>query len=474
MVGNLVHRHADEITEHQFGNRAHADQRGAGGRADDRLFCDRGRADAFLAPLGLQPGSGAEHTTRRIANVFTQQKHARVGRQRMILRRDDRLIHRHGPGLAGYRRFFGTDRENAAHGHIGNVGIDIVEHVVFADWFAGRSESDSLSNFGCCCTVDFGKLRFAQNACIQQQCARLGNRPIGATGGELLLGQQFVGGEPGMGAKPQRNCLDKHRTFACAHIGHHFGHDRVKCGRVIGIHAYAPETKRGGAAGKVGAGGIVGNPGVFADLVVLAHENDRQPPCPGQVHGFMNCADAGGAVAKVDDRDAVFAAHLRCQRKPVGNRRTGANNCRCQHRTAGRIGDMWRSAFAFVETALARHRLGKQALERYALGNLVVNAAIDGDHVIVGVGQRGNRCRNRLLAGHRPVCELETARRKPGADRLVHLVNARHLAIDLDENIRIDPEVLLQCVRRHGGSSLFYFCCQLCRSGAPGANSSGP
>ena len=116
---------------------------------------------------------------------------------------------------------------------------------------------------------------------------------------------------------------------------------------------------------------------------------------------------------------------------------------------------MWRSPFAFVQPALARHGFSKQALERHALGDLVMNAAIDRDHVIVGVGQRGNRRRNRFLAGHWPVCELESARGKPSADRLVHLMNARHLAIDLDENIRIDPEVLLQGVRRHGGSSLF-------------------
>ena len=51
----------------------------------------------------------------------------------------------------------------------------------------------------------------------------------------------------------------------------------------------------------------------------------------------------------------------------------------------------------------------EQAFEGHALGHLVVDAAVDGHHLVLAGHQRRDGGGNALLAGHRPVGELEFA-----------------------------------------------------------------
>jgi hypothetical protein len=74
---------------------------------------------------------------------------------------------------------------------------------------------------------------------------------------------------------------------------------------------------------------------------------------------------------------------------------------------------------------------------------LVVDAAIDGDHVVAVGGQGRQRRRDRFLAGHRPVGHLELAAGNAGFDGLVDLVDARQLPVDFLERGRFDAQVRL-------------------------------
>lgn len=79
---------------------------------------------------------------------------------------------------------------------------------------------------------------------------------------------------------------------------------------------------------------------------------------------------------------------------------------------------MRRTALAVVEAILVNNGLGEESFQRNALGHLIVNAAKNGDHVIFGCCERGERGRNGLLPGHRPEGDLETVRLQPRPDRL--------------------------------------------------------
>jgi len=67
-----------------------------------------------------------------------------------------------------------------------------------------------------------------------------------------------------------------------------------------------------------------------------------------------------------------------------------------------------------------------------------VDAAIGRHHVIALGDQLRERGGDRLLPRHRPVGEQELAGGHAGLDRLVDGADARHLAIDLDQNRRLD------------------------------------
>jgi hypothetical protein len=87
MVDDLVHRHGDEVHQHDLGDRAHAGQRGADRRTDDRLLRDRRRAHACAAELGRQAlGNLEDAATLFVGDVLAEHDHARVHLHRVMQR----------------------------------------------------------------------------------------------------------------------------------------------------------------------------------------------------------------------------------------------------------------------------------------------------------------------------------------------------------------------------------------------------
>ncbi len=111
---------------------------------------------------------------------------------------------------------------------------------------------------------------------------------------------------------------------------------------------------------------------------------------------------------------------------------------------------MGRTALALVDPVLAAQGFGKEALQRHTLGHLIVDAPINGQHVVFAGDQGGDGCGDGFLAGHRPVGELELAAGQPALDRVVHFVNARQLAINFLEGVGIYLGILWHYVSLHG------------------------
>ena len=85
VIDDLVHRHRHEVHQHDLGHRPQARDRRAHGRADDRLFRDRCRADTVLAIFGAETGGDLEHPAALlIADIFAQRDDILVRRHRFV------------------------------------------------------------------------------------------------------------------------------------------------------------------------------------------------------------------------------------------------------------------------------------------------------------------------------------------------------------------------------------------------------
>src|ERR1700737_4934234 len=102
--------------------------------------------------------------------------------------------------------------------------------------------------------------------------------------------------------------LDENRAFPPTDLFHDRLHALVESGHVVGIQPHAFEPVACSTRGKILSSGVARNWRVFADLVVLTQKDHRELPDPSEIHGFVNRADTGRAVAEIDDGDAIFGA----------------------------------------------------------------------------------------------------------------------------------------------------------------------
>ena len=205
-----------------------------------------------------------------------------------------------------------------------------------------------------------GQFGFGADAGLEQQRAGARHRPFFLGLGQGLGRDLLAVADAGMRAEALGDGLDEDRALAGPHLLDDLLHAFVEGDRVVAVEPHALEAVAGGAAGEIRAGGVVGNERVFADLVVLAQEDDRQLPGAGQVHRLMHRADAGGAVTEIHDRHAVLAARLRGEGEAIGDRRAGADDGGGEHGAGGGVGDMRRAALALVHAVDAPHGLGEQ------------------------------------------------------------------------------------------------------------------
>lgn len=93
VVDQLVRGDADEVHDHDLGDRQQSVDRGADRRADDGRLRYRGVEDAVVSVLRRESGRRAPKP--RIGDVLAEQEHPVVGRHRLVQREVERLAHRH-------------------------------------------------------------------------------------------------------------------------------------------------------------------------------------------------------------------------------------------------------------------------------------------------------------------------------------------------------------------------------------------
>ena len=122
------------------------------------------------------------------------------------------------------------------------------------------------------------------------------------------------------------------------------------------------------------------------EAVVLAHEDERQPPERSQVHGLVEMAGLHGAVAEEDDRDRVLTPQARSQCTSEGDRDIAADDAGRAHEAAGSVDEVHRSAEPSAQPTVTSHQLGHDAIQRRTLRDRVPVRAVARVHGI-GVAQ---------------------------------------------------------------------------------------
>ena len=297
---------------------------------------DRGGAHAAVAVLGVEPLVGAEHAALRIADVLAEDEELGVLRHRRRLHVEDRLDHRHRLGLAGRLRLCRAHRVVAAARNAVGIGEHVGQRLARRGHRALQRRLDRPVHFGLGRRIDRVELFRRADARFGEQFAGLDKRRLFLGGGQRVLVGVVVVTDARMRPEPVGDRLDEHRALAVADVVDHVLHAVVERRRIVAVEPHALEAQSLGAAVEVRARGVGRDLGVLADLVVLAHEDDRQLPRAREVHRLVHRADRGGAIAEVDDRHAVLAAHLGGEREAVGDRRAGADDRGGQHRARRR------------------------------------------------------------------------------------------------------------------------------------------
>ena len=177
---------------------------------------------------------------------------------------------------------------------------------------------------------------------------------------------------------------------------------------------------------------------MLAVAVVLAEENHRQVPQLGHVHRLVEGADVGRTIAEAGDSDPPILAVLRCQREAVGDRQARPDDPGRHHHPARWMGDVHRPALALAGAGGAPGDLGEQQVERHALGDLVVLAAIGGDEIVARLQRRHHRRRHQFLAAHGVIDHRQLAGHQQRAEFLVGAGDAHGAGVDGLQRVAVE------------------------------------
>ena len=427
MVGDLVHRHAEEVHEHQFGHRSQPAERGTDRRADDRRLSDRGVAHAVLTVLGRQPGGDLEHSpTRSIADVLAEQDYRVVGRHRAVQRSVYGLNQAQLLGVAsGHAGMHLTGRRD-----LGAVGAEYIPmEFVGIGWRGGHCRSERLVQFGDSLGIDRVEVGDTGDALVDEALAVTRERRIGTHGGELFL--VGIGHRVAEVVSLQAICdgLDERRPgpgacpLGCLRNG------VVDCMRVGTVHGRPGHAVAGGPVGQSLGARVPAVRGAFGPEIVLTEEDHRQRPQRGHVHRLVDVPDAGGAVAEADQHDLPRLAQIRCQCDAVGDQRPGTDDPGGPGDTVRGVMDSHGAGLAPGQPVAAAEDLGEISAEVDALGQDVPETPVGGDELVAVSQCEHGACRHRLLAVHRPVAHRRLTGGQGLADTLVTVVDLAHQSV---------------------------------------------
>ena len=164
----------------------------------------------------------------------------------------------------------------------------------------------------------------------------------------------------------------------------------------------------------------------LGEAVVLAHENQRQPPERREVHGLVEDATLDRAVAEEHDRDGVVAAQARREGAAERDRDVAADDPGRPHEPVLGVDEVHRAAEATTQTRVAAEQLGQQAIEGRALCDRVPVCPVARVHGIVVAQLAAHRSRDALAADAQMDQSLDLAGPHEHADLLLEEPDPPH------------------------------------------------
>ena len=371
LVHHLVHGHRDEIPDLDLDDGPHPGHRRAHAHADERRLGDGSIAHAVLAEAVTESLGDLEDPADQ-PHVLAHEEHALVARHLAVQGGVQRLAERllaagaaRGLGRARMRRvdrrLHDLDGGLRALAAVGDRGIQLAFHPL-AHLFQ----------------VDITRAQ------VHQPLFDAGDRVLLHPLELFLLGA--VVGQVGAHAVPAPavgDGFDAARTLTAPRARDGLTHGVVDGDHVVAVHAGGRDAVRPGAGryplARRGAR-LVGGERV---LVVLADEDEWKLPHRGQVHGLVDHALVGAAVAEEGQHDAVRAPELGGEGGAGADGHAGRHDAIGAQHVEVERGDVHGAAEAPAVTVLAPHQLGHHEVEARALGDAVAVAAVVADDGVV-------------------------------------------------------------------------------------------
>ena len=142
---------------------------------------------------------------------------------------------------------------------------------------------------------------------------------------------------------------------------------------------------------------LVGRRRELGVAVVLAEEDDRQPPHGGEVHRLVERALGHRTVAEEGHGDAAVGPQLRRRRRPDGDGQAGRHDAVRPEDPERRVGDVHRAPAAAVGALVPGHQLGEHPERVQPLGQAVAVAAMGRGDDVGGPERPAGPHRGRLL-----------------------------------------------------------------------------
>ena len=197
---------------------------------------------------------------------------------------------------------------------------------------------------------------------------------------------------------PERLQLEERRAVARPGADERRLDGVLHCDDVVAVHDGARHPVARRACGNVLDGALRAPVGRERELVVLADEDDRQPPRRREVHPLVGGALARGAVTEEGDHRLAGSPQRGGKPGPARMRHTGPDDAVAAEDVEREVGDVHRAAEPLaVAGALAEH-LGHHPAQVGAGGDQVAVRAVVADEVVALAHHPRRADGDRLLA----------------------------------------------------------------------------
>jgi CBS domain-containing protein len=224
--------------------------------------------------------------------------------------------------------------------------------------------------------------------------------------------------------------LDQRRPVAGASARERLGRHGAHRLDVVAVDDVTGNAVGGRTVGEILDQARVARWSELAVEVILADEDDRQPPDRGEVDALVERADVRRAVAEGRNRDRARPEHLRPVSAPDRGRQASADDPRRADQADAHVAEVHRAAAALAHPGLAPEQLREEVDERHTLGERPAVAAVGGRQV-VGVLELGAHARRRRLLTDAQVRRAvdEPVVEQP-RDRLLAATNRHHATVE--------------------------------------------